>query len=238
MLRNFHCQQCETLDQTCFSILKGEDLKELSRVKISNIYKKGQIIFYEGMNPAGIYCVSKGKIKVSKIGYDGKEQIVRFVLDGSLLGVRALLGGRPYSATATTLEDSIVCFINKEFFLQILSKYPGIKQCLIRLLSCLLEEAENKITSLAQKPVRERLAEALLFLQHVFKTDHSTGDHADDNGHINLSREDLANMVGTATETVIRLLSEFKEEGLIATEGRSISILDIKQLQKIGKIYN
>jgi CRP/FNR family transcriptional regulator len=237
MLRNFDCQNCETLDLTCFSILKKEDLEEVNRVKVTNLYKKGQIIFYEGMNPTGVYCVNKGKVKVSKVGYDGKEQIVRFVLDGGLLGIRALLGDRPYTATATTLEDSVVCFINKETFLEVLTRYPEIKQCMIRLLSRLLEEAENKITSLAQKPVRERLAESLLTLHQVFLTDNSVCDPPSDNGNINLSREDLANMVGTATETVIRLLSEFKEEGLIAINGRSISLLDIEELQKIGKIY-
>ena len=237
MLRNLHCQHCDTLDLTCFSVLKKEDLEEVNRVKVSNLYKKGQIIFYEGMNPTGVFCVNKGKVKISKIGFDGKEQIVRFVLDGGLLGIRALLGDRPYSATATTLEDSIVCFINKETFVQVLTKYPEIRQCMIRLLSRLLEEAENKITSLAQKPVRERVAEALLILNQVFLTDHSACDQPADNGTINLSREDLANMVETATETVIRLLSEFKEEGLITIEGRTISILNIEELQRIGKIY-
>ena len=237
MLRNLNCHNCNTLDLTCFSILNKEDLEEVNRVKVSNIYKKGQIIFYEGMNPTGVYCINKGKVKISKIGFDGKEQIVRFVQDGGLLGIRSLLGDRSYTASATTLEDSIVCFINKETFVEILAKYPEIKQCMIRLLSRLLEEAENKITSLAQKPVRERLAESLLTLHQVFLTDNSSCDMPSDNGTINLSREDLANMVGTATETVIRLLSEFKEEGLIAIDHRTISLLNIEGLKKIGKIY-
>jgi CRP/FNR family transcriptional regulator len=237
MLRNLNCHNCQTLDLTCFSILSKQDLEEVNRVKVSNIYKKGQIIFYEGMNPTGVYCVNKGRVKISKIGFDGKEQIVRFVMDGGLLGIRALLGDRSYTASATTLEDSIVCFINRETFMEILKKYPEIRQCMVRLLSRLLEEAENKITSLAQKPVRERLAESLLTLHQVFLTDNSSCDGPSENGKINLSREDLANMVGTATETVIRLLSEFKEEGLIAINHRTISILDIESLKKIGKIY-
>lgn len=237
MIRNLNCHNCSTLDLTCFSILQKEDLAEVNRVKVPNRYKKGQIIFYEGMNPTGVYCVNKGKVKISKIGFDGKEQIVRFVLDGGILGIRALLGDRPYSATATTLEDSVVCFINRETFSEVLTKYPEIRQCMIRLLSRLLEEAEQKITSLAQKPVRERLAESLLTLQQVFLTDNSTCDIPSEAAAINLSREDLANMVGTATETVIRLLSEFKEEGLIAIEGRTISVLNTEELKKIGKIY-
>jgi CRP/FNR family transcriptional regulator len=216
--------------------LSKEDLEEGNRVKVSNIYKKGQIIFYEGMNPSGVYCVNKGKVKISKIGVDGKEQIVRFVLDGGLLGIRSLLGDRTYTASATTLEDSAVCFINKETFLEVLAKYPEIKQCMIRLLSRLLEEAENKITSLAQKPVRERLAEALLTLHQVFMSENPTCDIPSDSGTINLSREDLANMVGTATESVIRLLSEFKDEEIIAIDHRSIAIQDMEALRKIAKI--
>lgn len=237
MLRNLQCNKCNTLDLTCFSVLSKLDLEEVNRVKVSNIYKKGQIIFYEGMNPTGVYCINKGKVKISKIGFDGKEQIVRFVMDGGLLGIRALLGDRTYTASATTLEDSVVCFISRETFLEVLKKYPEIRQCMVRLLSRLLEEAENKITSLAQKPVRERLAESLITLHQVFLTDHSTCDAPANNSSINLSREDLANMVGTATETVIRLLSELKEEGIISINNRSISILDVETLKKIGKIY-
>jgi len=103
------------------------------------------------------------------------------------------------------------------------------------LLSTLLEEAENKMTTLAQKPVRERLAESLLILNNLFKSEGKCkvlNDHAT----ISLSREDLANIVGTATETVIRLLSDFKDDGLVSISGRSITLVDIDGLKKAGKI--
>jgi CRP-like cAMP-binding protein len=199
------------------------------------MYKRGQIIFYEGMMPTGIFCLSRGKIKISKRGIDGKEQIVRFVVNGGLLGIRALLGGRKYSASATTLEDSVVCFISKETFFKISDRNPQISECMITLLSRLLEEAENKMTSMAQKPVRERLAESLLLLNNIFHTE--TGSCLlNDDATITLTREDLANIVGTATETTIRLLSDFREKGLIAIEGRDITILNIEGLKKTGKV--
>jgi len=235
MIQDLSCSNCDIRSIACFADLLKEDLDELDRNKISTVYRKGQIIFHEGMNPTGLYCLNKGKIKISKHGVDGKEQIVRFVLEGGLLGVRSLVGGRSYSASATTLEESVVCYINQKTFFEICIKYPQISQCLMVLLSTLLEEAENKMTTLAQKPVRERLAESLLILNNLFKSEGKCkvlNDHAT----ISLSREDLANIVGTATETVIRLLSDFKDDGLVSISGRSITLVDIDGLKKAGKI--
>ncbi|MCD4789550.1 MAG: Crp/Fnr family transcriptional regulator [Bacteroidales bacterium] len=229
------CYKCKAREKSCFHMLTKEDLGFLNSKKVTTYYKRGQIIFYAGRIPTGIYCLMSGKIKISKIGVDGKEQIVRFVLPGQLLGIRGLIGGRGYSAFATTLEDSTVCYINKESFLFITQKYPDITKCLLATLSQLLEEAEEKMTSMAQKPVRERLAEALLFLNNIFISDEPS-DIIDANSNIILPREDLANIVGTATETIIRLLSDFRDEKLISIEGRKIILINIEGLNKIAKI--
>lgn len=224
MIRDLDCRDCIVRSSTCFSDLIKEDMDELVTQKISTVYKKGQTIFHEGMMPTGIYCLHRGRIKIAKHGADGKEQIVRFVLEGGLLGIRALMGGRNYSASATTLEESIVCYIDQKTFFKLTTKYPDISHCVMNLICTLLEEAESKMTSLAQKPVRERLAEGLLILDDLFNKPgacRSNEDHT-----ILLSREDLANIVGTATETVIRLLSEFKDEKLIDTDGRKIILLN------------
>jgi CRP-like cAMP-binding protein len=206
------------------------DMDELVSKKISTVYKKGQTIFYEGMMPTGIYCLHKGKIKIAKTGIDGKEQITRFVCEGGLLGIRALMGGRKYSASATTLEESIVCYIDQKTFFKLTTKYPDISHCVMTLICSLLEEAESKMTSLAQKPVRERLAEGLLILDELFNK--PGGCRSEDDHSILLTREDLANIVGTATETVIRLLSDFKDEKLIETDGRKIILIDKEGLKK------
>ena len=183
------------------------------------------------MMPTGIYCLHSGKIKISKRGNDGKEQIVRFVLEGGLLGIRSLMGGRKYSASATTLEESVVCYIDQKTFFKLTTKYPHISQCVMTLICALLEEAEAKMTSLAQKPVRERLAEGLLILDELFNGE--GGCKADEEKHaLSLSREDLANLIGTATETVIRLLSDFKDEKFIEIEGRKVILLDKEGLKK------
>jgi CRP/FNR family transcriptional regulator len=205
--------------------------------KISTVYKKGQTIFYEGMMPTGVYCLQKGKIKIVRHGSDGKEQIVRIVLEGGLLGIRSLMSGIRYSASAATLEESVVCYVDKKTFFKLSTKYPHISQCVMTLICSLLEEAEAKMTSLAQKPVRERLAEGLIILDDLFNG--KSVCHATNEEHsISLTREDLANIVGTATETVIRLLSEFKDERLIETDGRKILLIDREGLQKAAKNYN
>lgn len=234
MLINSKCKECEIRSLTCFSKLSDSDLHYMEEAKSSTFYKKGQTIFYEGQKPHGIYCLNSGKVKIFKIGIDGKEQIVRFITPGELLGIRALISGRDYVASATTLEDSIVCYIEKRAFLRMIVKYPGMSHCLMINLSKLLEEAENKLTSLAQKGVRERLAETLLVLNNVFQFDQTKVNQ--NKPVISLSRTDLANIVGTATETVIRLLSEFKEEKLVEVQGRKIILIDIEGLKKTGKI--
>lgn len=217
--------------KSCFNTLSDEDIFSMNEDKISTLYKKAQVVFHEGRVPTGIYCLKSGKIKISKIGIDGKEQIVRLVAPGELLGIRALVSGRQYMATASTLEDSVVCFINKHTFFEITTQYPDISQCILKNLSKLLEEAENRMTSLAQKPVRERVAESLLLLDKIFKSEKCPVEKST----ISLTREDLANIVGTATETVIRILSEFKEENLIAIVGRKIVLIDSEGLKRIAR---
>ena len=230
------CLNCEIRSSNCFSLLSREDLLDYNKDKKSTLYKKNQVVFYAGRHPTGIFCLKSGKVKIAKTGIDGKEQIVRFVTNGELLGIRALLSGRQYSATATALEDSVICYITKHAFFKIILKYPTVSKCLMKSLSQMLEEAEDKMTSMAQKPVRERLAESLIILNNVFKAGKPDSPSVL-NSFISLSRVDLANLVGTATETVIRLLSEFKEEKLVEIYGRKIKLLDVDRLKKVGKIY-
>ncbi len=205
---------------------------DLDNRKTCYFYRKGQIIYYEGKGALGLYCINEGKIKVYKIGSEGKEQILRMAQPGEVLGLRSVISGKPYAASATALDDSVCCFIGKRRFFKLTIKYPQLSQRIMITLSHLLEGADNKITSLAQKSVRERLAESLLALDQVFHSDQNT-----DGNIISLSREDLANLVGTATETVIRLLSEFKHEKHIEIKGRKIRILNKPALYKIGKTF-
>ena len=228
------CHECVTRSNSCFSILSAEDVELLNMAKVATFYPKRQVIFHSGRKPTGVFCLMDGKIKMAKRGTDGKEQIVRFVLPGKLLGIRAFLSESNYTASATALEDSWICYISKDAFIHLQAKYPSITSCMVTTLSQLLCEAEDKMTSIAQKNVRERLAETLLELLSVF----SYGEKAKEEFHpISLTREDLANIIGTATETVIRLISDFKEEGLIEVKGRKIFLKDVQALKRISKGY-
>ena len=228
-----NCENCNVLFKSFFNKLAKNDLIDLSEKKNCTLYKKGQAIFIAGTRPNGIYCINKGKVKIYKTGGYGKDQIIRFVLPGDLLGLRSFFCDRNYTSTAVAIEDSILCFIGREDFQSLLEKYPQITNSVITSLSDLLDEANIKVTSLAQKPVRERLAETLLTLNKIFKPDTpSSSKHS----VVTLSRKDIANLVGTATETIIRLLSEFKNENLIAIKSRKITILNTKELQRIANL--
>jgi len=223
------CIECDVFNKSYFSDLKIDDLENLRYEKSASFYKAGQIVFQEDGRAVGVYCLHSGKIKLYKVDSDGREQIIRFVTSGELFGYSSVIGSRFNQITAEAIEDSIICFIDRSFFSDLILKYPDINKTLICSLGTMLNDAEDKIISLAHKHVRERLAEALLVLCRKF---HPEG--CKDNNVLKLSREDLANIVGSATETIIRLLSQFREEKLVNIEGRSIILKDIQRLKKLA----
>lgn len=227
------CNDCNARYGSVFCNLKDENLQTLNGSKSCGMYKKGSVVFNEGQNPYGLYCVNKGKVKVFQTGNEGKEQIVRLAKEGDILGYRALLSGDRYSCSAEVLEESSVCFIPKEIFFKLIDSDGPLSLEIMKLLSKDLRKAEHKITDLAQKPVRERMAEALLFLKETYGFE-------DDGFTLNvvLSREDLANIVGTATETAIRLLSEFKSDGMVSQNGKKIQINNLNRLVQVANIID
>lgn len=199
----------------------------------TNTYKAGQILFYEGNRAFGVYCIYAGRVKLYKTGHGGRLQIVRLAGPGDLLGYRSLFADEPYSATAEAMEDATVCFIEKSIFIPLLSQEPNLAMKMIRKLSQELRQAEDRMTGIAQKPVRERLAELLLLLRETYgKSNGGEGTEIT----LALSREEMAEMIGTTQETVIRLLSEFKSRKFIKLDGRHITITDPKPLRRIAHI--
>lgn len=225
------CEQCTSKTLSVFNELPIEELGEISSSKGCNYYRKGQTIFFEGNNSHGIYCVHKGKIKLHKLGLDGKEQIIRFAKDGDIMGYRSLLSGESYSLSATVLEDSSICYIPKDNLIELITKDPKFALKVMSLACKEMGKATDMITKLAQKPVRERLAEVVLILKETF------GVREDGSIDVQLSREEIASLVGTATESCIRILSEFKRDQLIKLEGKNIFILNQKALMKEGNLY-
>jgi CRP/FNR family transcriptional regulator len=225
------CENCKKRFTSVFCRVENDTMTAINDEKICTPYKKGQVIFHEDSRPLGIFCVNRGKIKLVKTGDDGKEQILRLIKPGDLMGYRALLSGDKYSASAVVMEEAGICFIPKELFMAVLQKDGQLSFEIMKMLSDDLRRAEVSITHFAQKPVRERLAEALLFIKesYGFKEDGKTID-------LKISREDLANLVGTATETTIRLLGELNHEGVVHLEGKAIEITNLKELVKIANL--
>ncbi|RQO30585.1 Crp/Fnr family transcriptional regulator [Taibaiella sp. KBW10] len=228
-----NCVRCAHKNSSVFCNTSNESLDFINKEKVCTTYKKGQVIFHEGTRAYGLYCISSGKIKISKNGDDGKEHIYRLAKPGDLIGYKALLSDAVYSASAIVLEETTVCFIPKERFLKVLSQDANLSLDFMKLMGQELGRAEQKVAHLAQKPVRERLAEALLFIKETYGFD--------EDGitlNVRLTRDELANIVGTATESAIRLLSEFKKDGIIELNGKSIRLLDYNKLLKTANLQD
>jgi CRP-like cAMP-binding protein len=215
-----------------FCELEKVALQDISHNKVMNNYKKGNTIFFQGNPPFGLYCVNSGKIKISKIGNDGKESIIRIAQPGDVLGHRSLFSNENYNATATTIEDATICFIDKKFIYKAIQEQPSIAIQLIQKLSQEMGAAESKSASLFQKNVRERLAELFLTLSKTYGVKEKDRVRLD----IKLTREEMASMIGTANETVIRFISEFKDEGLIEQEDKTIYVLDEEKLVEFANL--
>ncbi len=230
---HFDCNTIESMSNSLLGKAKKEHLDVFNAHKVCNVYKRGQVVFHEGSHPFGVYCISSGKVKLSHLGDDGKDQIIRLLKEGDITGYRALLSGDRYGASAIVLEDSHVCFIPKEIFIDILKNDAGLAFEMMKLLANELHRAELQLTHLAQKPVRERLAETLLFIKDTygFEQDGITLN-------VRFSREEIANLVGTATESTIRLLSEFKRDGMVELDGKKIKILKQKELERTANLQD
>lgn len=201
-----------------------EDLKKLSEQRDARYYKAKEEIYREDSYPKGIYFVSKGKVKTFKTHELGKELITGLYGEGDFLGYLALLEEGKYTDSAEAIENAEVYLLPKEDFYSLIYKNAEVSRKFIKMLASNLEERETQLLKQAYSSVRKRIAEALVNLSNRYK------DKSESTFSMNLSREDLANLAGTATETTIRVLSDFKEEKLIDIKGRNISILNLEKL--------
>jgi len=226
------CNHCEARMTSVFKDVEAPTLEQIASAKACNLYKKGEVIFSSGEAPRGLFCIHQGKVKVFKTGDEGRDQIVRFAKSGDVVGYRSLLSGESYNLSAAAIDDTMICCIPKETFFGMLRQDGQFTMEMIQLLSGQLRQAEEQLVHLAQKPVRERLAETLLILKEVYGTEN--GDDSPLN--VKLSRDELAAVVGTATETLVRTIADLKRENLIATEKKKIRILDVDGLVRVGNI--
>ena len=227
------CANCDN-ENSVFCCLPKEEINKLSADKNKNFFKKGHVIFYEGNHPHGMFCVYKGKVKISKLGDEGKDQIVRFAGEGELLGYRSSLSNETYKATATAMEDCYICHIPKDKFSEVLTDNSKFSLEIIRLLTNDLKKSEDHLLHISQSPVKERIAETLVSLLKRFGL-------VEDGITLSmtLTRREIGDVAGTTTETTIRTLSSLVKEGVIGLDGKRIQIKDLAKLTRAaGLIEN
>ena len=210
--------------------LSAKDFEKYVSAKQTLKFHKGETIFEDGENAKGVYFITKGTAKLSKQGVYGKEQILRFIKTGDLIGYRSRLCGEDFQAKAEAMTELEATFLPSDIFLHLLEVDSKLAFVMLQKIAFELGESSNTVTFLAQKTVRERLAEILLLLEQKLGTD------PEGFIKISLTREEIANIIGTATESAIRLISEFKQDGLIEVEGRNIKILNHEKLIKLGHV--
>lgn len=224
----FPIDKWEFTTQSVLNVLSEEDYNFLIARQGAQKYQKGEIVFREGAVPSGVYFIHEGKVRKYKVDQSGREQIIYVANKGELIGYHAVLAEERSPDSAATLEASIVSFIPKEDFLSVLDRAPLFSRRLLKALSHEFAVLANSISVIAHKTAAERLAIALIVFREKFKN-----EGPEENGIVlNVSRNDLANMAGIAQENVIRLLKEFKAEGILETDGRKILINDLNLLIK------
>jgi CRP-like cAMP-binding protein len=198
--------------------------KYIAERKVRQIKKK-QVIYYEGDTANGLYLVVSGKVKTFKVAQDGRELLTGLYGPEEYFGTAALLAGENYMETAEAVENTSLCLIPRDLMEQLLNKYPDVSAQFIKLLANNVLQNEEQLLQLAYHSVRKRMAEVILRLKESETSDHQL--------FLNVSRDNLASMAGIATETVSRILSDFKDEGLIERNGGKIVVLDLVRLKNM-----
>lgn len=227
------CHNCKQNSKSIFCALKADELEIVNQAKRCRVYQKGEVIFQEGAGPKGIYCIERGKVKVSQLGLDGKDQILHLAKDGDVMGYRATLSGDLFSCSATAIEKSNICFVPKDVFINLVGSNSKLALEIIHLFSSELKKIETNLTKITQRPVKERIAQSLLLLKNKYglEVDGSTIN-------ITVKREEIANLAGTTRETATRVLYHFQDEKIIELIGKKIKILNLQLLVEESNILD
>lgn len=227
LIRKEFVKDMEGLNQFLDAVGGMEPLITLSKARSTICFKRKETIFHEGDSPQFLFFLHHGKIKSYKTHDDGKEYVTSLHKNGDFFGYIPLLKNTEYSESAVALENSEVCKIPKADFMTLVYKNRDIAAKFISMLAGNIMDREQQLLSLAYDTVRKRIAETLLKIEARYR------EGSKKNFRMTINRDDLASMAGTATETVIRSLSEFKAGKLIEIDGREIVIVDLEGLQEI-----
>lgn len=211
-----------------FSNLKEDALRAMAEVVVIGRYKRNQVLFVESQASHSLYFICSGRVKVYRLSPDGREQILHLLSDGEPIAVVPFFDGGPYPANAEVLTDSKIAFIRGADFERVATANPSILLDMLRMLAQRLRRAQGDISSLALKSVTGRLAGALLDLARRTGAAAADGTVFD----LQLSRQDLGNLIGASRETTTRLLQQFRRDGVIELDGSRVVILDESRLQQ------
>jgi CRP/FNR family transcriptional regulator len=223
------CDRCWVREHSVFCGLDDDRLRAIETRKITRTFHRGEPLYLEGDVATGVFCLYRGAVKVFRTARDGREQIIRLATAGDLIGYRGIFDGEAHSTCATALDEVVACFIPRAHFAIVCENNPQLAHTMLGLLSHELVAVEGRMLELSQKSVRERLAETLMQMQEIFgfERDGSTLD-------VRLSRGELAELVGAATESVIRVLTDLKRAGVLSLRGKRIGILKPDALRDVA----
>ncbi len=220
------CNNCPNKNCIIKRNCETESMQQLIKLKNNIICKKGQQFISEGAPVNGLYFIQKGKAKVLKTGINGKEQIVRFVDDGEIIGHRGYGTSKTYTIGASAINETILCNFTSETLKEMFQKNPQLTYDLMMFYAEELNRSETKIKTIAQMTVREKVIDTLLYINRKF------GVNAKQQLALQLSRQEIADFAGTTNEQVIRTLSSLRQEGFIELKGKKITILELEKLKK------
>lgn len=227
------CANCGSRVTSTFASLTMNEADQVTETKACSPYGRGSVIFGYGQYPRGVYCIHSGHVKLTRPTPDGREHILRLAGTGDLVGYASMISGEPYTVNCVAVEETSICFVPSDLILSIVRENTHLALRVMQDLSHELEDAERRVVEIAQKSIRERVAEALLVIKETFGV-------AEDGETLNspLTREEIAGIVGSAQESVIRTLSEFKSDKLIEIVGRSIRVKNVKGLIKTANLFD
>lgn len=203
-------------------------LKDLASGRNTNTYKKKQIIFSEGNRSTNLYYIQKGKVKTYKTNDDGKELVLELYGEGDFLGYVAMLENTNYKESAEAIDETELAIIPREDFEELINHNQEVSRKFIQLLAKNISEKEKQLLGLAYNSLRKKVAEALLLIYNKYNA------KADPAFSIDITRENLATIAGTATESFIRTLSDFKSEKLVEIKDGGIVLLNVQKLELLA----
>ena len=228
---NSSCATCKHKTKSLFGDLHKEDLEILDSDRRMHHFKAGEVIFKEGSKPTGLICLKHGMVKITKIGIEGVEQITGLRKPVDFIGYKALIAEKEYANSAVAIEDSSVCIIEKNNFLEVIQRNSSMALKLLKSFANDLIDYDERIVNLTQKHMRGRIAEALLILYDIYGVE-SDGQTL----KAKLKRAEFGALSNMTTSNAIRVLSALSKDGIIQLDKRTIKIIKEPALRGISSL--